>query len=63
MKEISDLANNLPVDASNAIFVRYDKSRMDLMQALVFGAADTPYAHGAFLYDIYFDDNYPTVPP
>lgn len=31
MKEISDLANNLPVEATNAIFVRYDKNRMDLM--------------------------------
>lgn len=27
------------------------------------GAKGTPYGHGAFLYDIYFDENYPNMPP
>ncbi len=36
---------------------------MDLMKAMIFGAADTPYAHGAFVYDIYFDESYPNTPP
>ena len=27
------------------------------------GAEGCPYAHGAFEYDIYFDNDYPSVPP
>jgi hypothetical protein len=27
------------------------------------GAAGTPYAHGAFVYDIFFEDKYPEGPP
>ena len=33
------------------------------MKALVIGASETPYAHGAFLYDIYFGEDYPNNPP
>ena len=33
------------------------------MKALIMGAADTPYAHGAFEFDIYFEDSYPNTPP
>jgi ubiquitin-protein ligase len=56
VQEISDLGNSLPMEATNAIFVRYDSTRMDLMKACIFGAAETPYAHGAFIFDMYFDD-------
>jgi len=51
------------MEATNAIFVRYDNTRMDLMKACIFGAADTPYAHGAFIFDMYFEDTYPQGPP
>merc|ERR1719232_2584000 len=33
------------------------------MKAIIMGAAGTPYAHGAFVYDIYFEDNYPECSP
>lgn len=33
------------------------------MKCLIMGAEGTPYAHGAFIYDIYFSDQYPEVPP
>ncbi len=33
------------------------------MKALIFGSDNTPYAHGAFIFDIYFPDEYPNVPP
>lgn len=33
------------------------------MKALIFGSAGTPYGHGAFVYDVYFDDTYPDNPP
>lgn len=30
---------------------------------MIFGASDTPYAHGAFIYDLYFPDEYPNCSP
>lgn len=27
------------------------------------GSKDTPYAYGAFLYDLYCDNSFPTSPP
>ena len=63
VKELNDLTTSLPVSETNAIFVRYDTRQMDVMKALVFGSKDTPYAHGAFIYDIHVGDNYPNGPP
>lgn len=34
-----------------------------MLKALIFGAEDTPYAHGAFEFDIFFENNYPSQPP
>lgn len=62
-KELSDLANSLPISATNSILVRYDQSRMDVVKILIFGSAETPYAHGAFEYDMYIGDDYPNNPP
>jgi ubiquitin-protein ligase len=36
---------------------------VDVLKALIFGAKDTPYAHGGFEFDIFFDENYPNAPP
>jgi ubiquitin-protein ligase len=33
------------------------------MKALIMGAAGTPYAHGAFEFDIYCTNTYPKEPP
>ena len=63
MTEISELGNALPINATDAIFVRFDKVRSDLMKACIFGASGTPYAHGAFVYDIFFPDEYPNTSP
>ena len=32
---------------------------MDAMQTLIFGSSGTPYAHGAFIYNLLFCDDYP----
>ena len=34
-----------------------------MMKALVMGATGTPYAHGCYEYDIFFEDSYPNAPP
>ena len=43
--------------------MRCDKDRVDFMQALIMGSSGTPYAYGAFLFDIYCDDDYSKGPP
>jgi ubiquitin-protein ligase len=53
------MSNSLPIEHTNSIFVRVDRERVDVMKAMVMGAAGTPYAHGAYVFDIYFDENYP----
>ncbi|CAH2053643.1 unnamed protein product [Thlaspi arvense] len=53
------LENDLP----EMIFVRAYESRMDLMRAVIIGAEGTPYHDGLFFFDIFFPDEYPSVPP
>jgi len=43
--------------------VRVDKSRVDLMKALITGATGTPYAHGCYEFDIFCENGYPSGPP
>ena len=57
------MSTSLPIEHTNSIFVRVDDQRVDVMKALIMGAKDTPYAHGAYLYDVYFEDAYPNSPP
>ncbi|CAK63716.1 unnamed protein product (macronuclear) [Paramecium tetraurelia] len=63
ISEISGIEENLPMESSNSIFLRYDQDRMDCMRTIIFGSSGTPYAHGAFLYDMYFGEDYPQRPP
>lgn len=62
-QELADVSHALPIDHTNAIFVRCDRERVDFMQALIMGSNGTPYGHGAYLFDIHFEDNYPNGPP
>lgn len=36
---------------------------MDVMNALITGPLDTPYAGGCFIFDIFFPGTYPSTPP
>lgn len=45
------------------MFCRVEKGRVDLMKIMIIGAAGTPYAHGAFVYDLFFPDTYPNNAP
>lgn len=61
--ELKQLANHIPIYPTNSIFLAYDDKNLDIMKAIITGADDTPYSHGVFLFDIYFDSNYPSTPP
>lgn len=58
-KEWKILNENLP----DSIFVRVYEERVDLMRAVIIGAAGTPYHNGLFFFDIIFGSNYPQSPP
>ena len=62
-QEIADLTSSLPIDSYNAIFVRSDETRLDLVKVLIAGAETTPYANGLFEYHIYLPAEYPACPP
>lgn len=59
MKEWKILQKNLP----DSIFVRVYERRIDLLRALIIGAAGTPYHDGLFVFDLAFPANYPRLPP
>ncbi|XP_027368710.1 putative ubiquitin-conjugating enzyme E2 38 [Abrus precatorius] len=59
MKEWKVLAHNLP----ESIYVRVYENRIDLLRAMIVGAAGTPYHDGLFFFDIAFPPDYPSLPP
>ena len=59
MQEWKILENNLP----ETIYVRVYDERMDLLRAVIVGAAGTPYHDGLFFFDFAFPPNHPNSPP
>lgn len=53
------LEKNLP----DAIYVRVYEDRIDLLRAVIIGAAGTPYQDGLFFFDIHLPSEYPRTPP
>jgi ubiquitin-protein ligase len=62
-QELADANSGLPCMQGNAIFLRVDKQRVDLMQVLITGVSGTPYALGCFVFDVYCPADYPSVAP
>eukprot|EP00049_Salpingoeca_infusionum_P003548 m.67767 g.67767 ORF g.67767 m.67767 type:complete len:750 (-) comp12171_c1_seq1:140-2389(-) len=62
-RELSSLSTDLPVNFASSIFLRIDEDRMDVLQALIIGPDDTPYANGCFVFHIHLPDQYPMSPP
>ncbi|XP_077229686.1 uncharacterized protein LOC143862509 [Tasmannia lanceolata] len=62
-KKIQQEWKILEKDLPEAIFVRVYEERMDLLRAVIVGAAGTPYHDGLFFFDISFPSNYPSKPP
>ncbi|KAI3892179.1 hypothetical protein MKW92_053805 [Papaver armeniacum] len=53
----------LEKDLPDTIFVRAYEGRMDLLRAVIVGAAETPYHDGLFFFDIHYPSEYPDTPP
>nr|KYP57873.1 putative ubiquitin carrier protein E2 23 [Cajanus cajan] len=60
MKEWKILYHNLP---QTNIYVRVYEHRIDLLRAVIVGAAGTPYHDGLYVFDIAFPAQYPAQPP
>lgn len=66
MKEIRAFQRGkteLPLHPGASIFLAADEDRMDVCRAVITGPVDSPYAFGCFVFDIFFPDKYPQVPP
>lgn len=61
-QESVTLSTSLPLSYSSTVFVRCDNDRLDIMKVLITGPADTPYANGCFVFDVYFPSDYPNSP-
>jgi len=61
--EFSDLSKSLPISGDSSVFMRVHSSKMGFAQMLIIAPEGTPYAHGCFLFDVYFPQSYPNTPP
>jgi baculoviral IAP repeat-containing protein 6 len=65
--ELRDLAGfgngGLVLSEHCSMFLRCDELFPQYMRAVITGVLDTPYAAGAFVFDIYLPDDYPNSPP
>ncbi|KAJ4981835.1 hypothetical protein NE237_032672 [Protea cynaroides] len=62
-KKIQEEWKIMETGLPDTIFVRVFEERMDLLRAVIVGAAGTPYHDGLFFFDVLFPSNYPNVPP
>eukprot|EP00088_Acartia_fossae_P050171 TRINITY_DN5600_c0_g1_i2.p1 TRINITY_DN5600_c0_g1~~TRINITY_DN5600_c0_g1_i2.p1 ORF type:complete len:596 (+),score=127.78 TRINITY_DN5600_c0_g1_i2:132-1790(+) len=62
-KDIACLQGNLPLNASSSIFVRNDDNNITLLRVIITGPEGTPYTGGIYEFDVFFPQNYPSVPP
>ena len=61
--ELAGLREALPCHLESLVAVRVDAGCADMMRACVLGADGTPYAGGAFIFDILLPAAFPAVPP
>lgn len=61
MLDIKELEKH-PLD-NEGIYFHHDPANVSNGIALIFGPEDTPYAHGAYLFEFTFPEDYPFKPP
>jgi len=65
MKEYKKLRKMLPSPdpSGGTLVVLFDEDDIQFARAIVTGRSDTPYFGGVFVFDVYFPDQYPHIPP
>ena len=61
--ELADLPASLPLSQSASVFVCVGESDITRWRVAITGPEGTPYAFGAWVFDLYFPGTYPSVPP
>lgn len=61
--EYADLPTSLPIHYDSCILFRFCEEQMSHAQMLIIPPYETPYGGGCFIFDVYFPDRYPSVPP
>ncbi|KAF3774622.1 putative ubiquitin-conjugating enzyme E2 39 [Nymphaea thermarum] len=62
-KQVQHEWSILEKDLPDTVYVRAYEERMDLLRAVIVGAAGTPYHDGLFFFDICLPQEYPHTPP
>lgn len=60
---MTSLSSSLPLGLASSVFVRVDEEKSTMMRALITGPEGTPYSGGCYVFDIFFPNQYPAVPP
>jgi ubiquitin-protein ligase len=61
--ELADLPGTLPLSQSAAVYVCVGEGDITRWRVAITGPEGTPYAFGAFVFDVHFPGTYPAVPP
>jgi ubiquitin-protein ligase len=61
--ELARLKKELLIDITHTIIIREDLERQDVLKFLIFGAEETPYSSGAFVYNLFMGNDFPQQPP
>jgi len=63
MRDIASLSTDLPIGWNSSVLIVNDETRMDAFRAVIFPPEESPYANGAFFFDILLPPEYPSSPP
>jgi len=61
--EFADLPSSLPIHYDSSILFRFCEEQMSHAQMMIIPPYETPYGGGCFIFDVFFPDRYPSVPP
>ena len=63
MKAVTALEANMPIAWHSSVHVAVDEDRQDVLRVLILPDQDTPYANGAFVFDMLLPAKFPESPP
>lgn len=61
--QLTSLSGSLPAHFESSVHVAVATERIDMARVLILAGPDTPYAYGAFVFDVFFPATFPNHPP
>ncbi|EAR84393.1 ubiquitin-conjugating enzyme (macronuclear) [Tetrahymena thermophila SB210] len=63
-RELASIVKSIECDEEKGgVFFAYDESNLQYIKILITGAANTPFAYGIYVFDMFIPDDYPINPP